>query len=396
MHLGCLAQYRAQAASPGDLLCPLCRHGRCPDCRPAAWSGADDAALRSLCQLHGAPFPERSAGESTVRAAIRDYALRTFTSNDAPEPRPPPGVTLLCCHRVAAVNGTAGVEFVPLPDREMQWAPVPIRHSAGIAAWRPSWVCPGCAEDVHLDSLAIPAEAGNPCNRCGAQLRWTLDRVAGSAGWSCAGGCAHPAADAITSAPAPPAAPHPPAQRTSPPRLPAWSTCGPPRDCSALATNSWLYVPLLHAAAGEMGPEGLQRWRSDPRASWWEDARHTSQPSVKRSSLPPMPQASRRRSASSKRQPPCHRRHRCISVGSCATSPNSRTDTSLPLPKRPASSFLAAALSHPTLIARLTPSAELLRLRPPLPTRVAAPLIGNPIRPTKLPAGRGGQPRRQR
>eukprot|EP00439_Symbiodinium_sp_Y106_P087157 s46_g40.t3 len=123
MHLGCLVRYRAQAAGPSDLLCPLCRHGRCPDCAPAAWSGTD-AALRSLCQLHGVPFPERTAGESTVRAAIRDYALRTFTSNDAPEPRPPPGVTLLCCHRVAAVNGAAGVEFVPHPDREMQWAPI--------------------------------------------------------------------------------------------------------------------------------------------------------------------------------------------------------------------------------------------------------------------------------
>jgi len=51
--------------------------------------------------------------------------------------RPPPGVTLLCCHRVAAVGGSAGVDFVHLPDREMQWAPVPIRHDAGIAAWQP-------------------------------------------------------------------------------------------------------------------------------------------------------------------------------------------------------------------------------------------------------------------
>ena len=32
MHLGCLAQYRAQANSSGDLLCLLCRNGRCPKC----------------------------------------------------------------------------------------------------------------------------------------------------------------------------------------------------------------------------------------------------------------------------------------------------------------------------------------------------------------------------
>ena len=32
MHLECLAQYRAQANGPPDLLCPLCRHSRCPEC----------------------------------------------------------------------------------------------------------------------------------------------------------------------------------------------------------------------------------------------------------------------------------------------------------------------------------------------------------------------------
>ena len=33
-----------------------------------------------------------------------------------------------------------------------------------------------------------------------------------------------------------------------------------PSASSGLATNSWLYVPLLHAAAGEMGPEAVMRW----------------------------------------------------------------------------------------------------------------------------------------
>ena len=55
----------------------------------------------------------------------------------------------------------------------------------------------------------------------------------------------------------------------------AWPASGPPRDCSNLATNSWLYVPLLHAAAGGMPPDLLQQWRTDPRAVWWEDARRT-------------------------------------------------------------------------------------------------------------------------
>ena len=94
----------------------------------------------------------------------------------------------------------------------------------------------------------------------------------------------------------------------------AWPASGPPRDCSNLATNSWLYVPLLHAAAGGMPPDLLQQWRTDPRAVWWEDARRDtrcvptrspSAPSPKPSSLPPTPPANRRLSMSSRRQPPC-------------------------------------------------------------------------------------------
>ncbi|CAE7388473.1 unnamed protein product [Symbiodinium natans] len=217
MHLGCLAQYRAQAACLDDLLCPLCHHSRCPDCTLTSWSVTDDAALRTLCLHHGVHMPERIAGESTVREAVPDYALRTFTSNDAPEPRPPPGVTLLCCHRVAAVGGAAGVDFVHLPDREMQWAPVPIRHGAGIAVWRPGWLCPGCAQDVGLETLSIPAEPSSP-------LRGPLSAHPGTAATSLlTHGCICP--------------------------------CSMPRRVRC--------------------PDVLERWRSDPRAAWWEDARRT-------------------------------------------------------------------------------------------------------------------------
>ena len=87
LHMFCLAQ---------DLLCPLCRHGRCPGCDPQGWSGTHDAALRDACAGHGVELPQRASGESTVRAAQPDYALRTFTAHDAPEPPPPPSVRLLC------------------------------------------------------------------------------------------------------------------------------------------------------------------------------------------------------------------------------------------------------------------------------------------------------------
>ena len=67
----------------------------------------------------------------------------------------------------AALGRAGGVEFVRLPHREMQWAPVPIRSDTGIAAWRPGWLCPGCATEVPLDALQILAHAGGACNRCG-------------------------------------------------------------------------------------------------------------------------------------------------------------------------------------------------------------------------------------
>ena len=105
-----------------------------------------------------------------MRQAVQDYQLRTFTSHDAPEPRAPPRVTVLCCHRLAALGRAGMVEFVRLPHREMQWAPVPIRSDTGIAAWRPGWLCPGCATEVPLDALQILAHAGGACNRCGGEL----------------------------------------------------------------------------------------------------------------------------------------------------------------------------------------------------------------------------------
>ena len=160
LHVGCLAQFRVQASTASELLCPLCRHSRCPDCDPHGWGSQHDAAVREACAREGVPMPSRLTGEDTVRGAVRDYALRTFTGNDALEPPPPPGVSVLCCNRIAAVAAAGGVDFVSLPHRAMQWAPVPIRHEAGIAAWQPGWVCPGCAEELRLADLDIPVDAG--------------------------------------------------------------------------------------------------------------------------------------------------------------------------------------------------------------------------------------------
>ena len=68
---------------------------------------------------------------------------------------------------------------------------------------------------------------------------------------------------------------HPPAPAPLPPPPPApWRQQGPPDGLILAGANSWLYVPLLHAAAGDLAPSAIEAWRSAPPASqWWEAAR---------------------------------------------------------------------------------------------------------------------------
>ena len=197
----------------------------------------------------------------------------------------------------------------------MCWAPVAIRHEAGIVAWQPSWVCMSCAETVSIDDLPIPAEAGSHCRGCGDVLAWEFDRATASGHLACPRGCSPPAVPA--SAPrspeptdAPPCAgtshamPPVGAATTSPGahgrvhvtgpardapaahpryrrgsatdphiRRPSrwesrgeWYGCGPPAQVRS-PTNSWLYVPLLHAALGALTDGALAQWRADPRAA---------------------------------------------------------------------------------------------------------------------------------
>ena len=91
-----------------------------PVCEPGGWMARHDAALRDECARQGVQMPVRISIEETVREAVQDYALRTFTSNDAPELPPPPGLVVLCCNRVAATRGAGGIDFVAMPHRDMQ------------------------------------------------------------------------------------------------------------------------------------------------------------------------------------------------------------------------------------------------------------------------------------
>lgn len=264
LHLECLARWRAHAGDASDLRCPLCRPA-CPACTPEGWTSAHDTALTRLCVENGVRIPGREPTFPTVRASVPDYTTRTFTQQDAPPPQEPIHVTVSCCPRVALLRGPEGTQFRELPDREARWSPIPHRHSGGIAAWTLAWACAACSRHIQWDEAAVPPEAGSACPSCQQPRRWLFDARASAGRLACH--CeAAPTTPALTAA------------LPTPPPVPglAWARRGPPAGLVTTPTNSWCYVPLLHAATGTMAPATAALWEHEPRsAPWWATARQT-------------------------------------------------------------------------------------------------------------------------
>ena len=61
---------------------------------------------------------------------------------------------------------------------------------------------------------------------------------------------------------------------TPPPTRPAWRDRAPPTAPITASTNSWLYVPLLWAAAGLQTQAAAQAWQTQC-GEWWTLARDT-------------------------------------------------------------------------------------------------------------------------
>ena len=266
LHLACLAQQRAQSDTPDDM--------RCPVCAADGWVDANDQWLRAACAARGIEAPMRLPAPSTVRQGVADYTIRTFTSNDAPEPPPPLHARVLCCRRVAAVRGDGGgVNFVELPHRNMQWSPIAVRGEAGILAWRLSWACPRCSRVLDWEEAEVPPDAGTPCPDCHRLRGWEFDATAQTGHLCCACGRQPRPLARATAALA--GCPHAPSSDPAPAHGP-WYDVGPPAGDPRSPTNSWLYVPLLHAACGALSPHAAAAWDSDERCQpWWREACHT-------------------------------------------------------------------------------------------------------------------------
>ena len=160
-------------------------------------------------------------------------------------------------------------------------------------------MCVACAQSEDLPDLDVPPETGGECERCGGRTEWVLDRSNGHSWLQCPGHCARvePPTSAANGAPAvtrefaPSEAAPVSAARGSEILAAAvshqaagaageaaegapWLARGPPPGPVRAATNSWLYVPLLHAAAGDLAPAAVASWQAEQRCSgWWEEAR---------------------------------------------------------------------------------------------------------------------------
>lgn len=163
-----------------------------------------------------------------------------------------------CCHRVGAVREHGAVSFVELPGREAHWSPIPARHGEGIAAWTPSWSSMRRGRQLPQDAISLPPEAGSACPGCGRTRHWHYDANTGVGTLEC-----------FCPAVAPPSS-----AAAEDLRAAAWAHRRPPSELVTTDRNSWLYVPLLHAAAGNLAAPALVAWQaSAPAAGWWDQAR---------------------------------------------------------------------------------------------------------------------------
>ncbi|CAE7429056.1 unnamed protein product [Symbiodinium microadriaticum] len=207
VHLGCLVEC-------------LHHHGYCPTCRRPLAPLHSDAHFRAACIRHGVDaVPPPLPNDRTTRAVVGDYAPCTFSAADAREPSPPAHVLPLCCHRLAG----PALDFAELPDRSMQWSPLPVRGPGGIESWEARWICMRCHAELRPHEAPPPGDAPS-CPSCGRLADWQVDLHTNQSGWVCCG----PVAAASSRAPS----------RVAPVRSVAYRELGPPLQPLTAPTNS--------------------------------------------------------------------------------------------------------------------------------------------------------------
>ena len=250
LHLGCVAHL---VANVRDLRCPTCR---------ARWPPEAANAFTTACHAHGVEAPQPAPDHDTTS---RQY-------HNSTAPRPPSHILPFCCPRLFladSAHATSDAAWQELPDRHMHWAPI---HSRQSGRWRPEWVCLRCNATVDEDHPLLQHVPEPPTCPAHGPRRLALDLREFSRGWVCCRGSPPevlPCPGERVPLPDPPqpplvgGAPEQPALvSTAPSTEAAWFNQGPPDNLAAGNTNSWLFVPLLHAAVGRLHPSALAAWEA--------------------------------------------------------------------------------------------------------------------------------------
>ena len=289
-------------------------HGRCPNCRAAIDHLPREPSIATRCRDLGISLDlVAPPSHQTAHTVVRDYAARTFSSADVPEPPEPERVRAVCCRRL---SGPA-TGFMELPDARMHWAPVPHRNDRGIASWTPQWLCMRCQNMLPTARVQPP---GPPpcCHRCLTLMSWEVDLASHTERWVCSrcpfAHMARPLAlgpepspalvaplehaanasaqaqlplspvlpglarriettGATEPADAPPAVAAPAAELGG---VVQYAEAEPPVLPFAASTNSAVYVPLLLDAAGMLSAGARRAWHTHPTiGGWWPTAVNT-------------------------------------------------------------------------------------------------------------------------
>ena len=250
LHLACVAHL---VANVRDLRCPTCR---------ARWPPEAANAFTTACHAHGVEAPQPAP----------DHDTTSRQCHNSMAPRPPSHILPFCCPRLFladSAHATSDAAWQELPDRHMHWAPI---HSRQSGRWRPEWVCMRCNatfDEDHPLLQHVPEPPTCPAHR---PRRLAPDLCEFSRGWVCCRGSPPevlpcpgervPLPDPLQ----PPlvgGAPEQPALvSTAPSTEAAWFNQGPPDNLAAGNTNSWLLVPLLHAAVGRLQHSVLAAWEA--------------------------------------------------------------------------------------------------------------------------------------
>ena len=246
LHLSCVANLRAHTPQP---TCPACRH---------PWGPATETSLQTLCHQHGILIP--------------DPASHLHVQHEDPQPpAPPPNILPLCCHRVILVDPNrahADEAWRELPDRHMQWAPYFDQRQQ---QWTPEWTCPRCSTSITPGHHLLQEVPQQPhCPRHGPRTL-VVDIPRGERGWACTTSTNPPHLRDCNPVALPPAPATMPATTTPTTRATAasrWHSQAPPAQASNPGpTNSWLYVPLLHAGVGRRTAQAEQAWLHHPNST---------------------------------------------------------------------------------------------------------------------------------